>query len=930
MTRKAMESAINRLQNQHLGPGANKKKEVLSRAYHEAMERIMSQKAGIRNLAERTLLWITCAKRPLTISELQHALAVELETDAIDDQNFPAVEDMVSACAGLVTIDEESRIIRLVHYTMQEYFAQHQEQWFCQAEETVTSVRVTYLLFGAFDSGPCTGLHDMKQRLQHNPLYDYAARNWGHHARASSSSSELRKLLWTFLSSGKRLMASNQARLASKVPGGGVEHPTMTPSHIVAFFGLSDLIIPIGKRHGMCTKSSEGQTPMSLAAENGHDVVVKMLLEQNRVDKNARAFRYLWTPLSLAASNGHFAVCKLLLDDNEVEPDPRDSGGRTPLSWAAGNGHVDVVELLLADSRVALDSKATWFYKGRTPVMWAAVNGRIAVVELFLKTGRVEHDSNDDDGRTLLSYMAQYGSSELVKQIMAKEDVMHDQKDHLGRTALSWAAQNGRVAVTEQLLARDDVDSHSKDRDIRTPLSWAAQSGHEAVVRTLLATNTINLNIKDNNGHTPLSRAVRCGHNTMVELLLNTTGVISNLKDRNGLSLSALAARNGHNELAKLLPEVESISMSSLLPIAKFHRVGRSHPTTHTAQISSEQSPSLGSQSDIYSLDNYTVMRPMGMGSIRVHLACESCSDIWLCHHAIYCTLHTLKLAMPSSSTRNEPCNRNCPKSGLSEILMDYLRQDEDYLHLLHYASRLVLQDKLFLAPMKLDSPDLRVLDFGTGIGEWAIEFADENPQATVVGMDSSPIQPEWIPRNLQFEPEGYDYIHCCYLAGSIADWPALIDQLYYHLRPGGWIELQDISIRLYSEDDTLEPDNPLVRLMDSLKDVHDKIGCMLDAAPQFEGWVREAGFECIKDQRFRFPVGTWPKDSNLKKIGACLRNNFTCGIDAFTVKPLVDHLGWSQEEVEVLTAEVRKAAKSSDVHAMFDFIVVTAQKPEE
>jgi hypothetical protein len=39
-------------------------------------------------------------------------------------------EDMVSVCAGLVTVDEESNIIRLAHYTTQEYFNQTREKWF--------------------------------------------------------------------------------------------------------------------------------------------------------------------------------------------------------------------------------------------------------------------------------------------------------------------------------------------------------------------------------------------------------------------------------------------------------------------------------------------------------------------------------------------------------------------------------------------------------------------------------------------------------------------------------------------------------------------------------------------------------------------------------------------------------------------------------
>jgi hypothetical protein len=150
------------------------------------MERIESQKTGFQALAKQVLSWIIYAKRPLTTLELRHALAVEVGESQLDEENLPDIEDMVSVCAGLVTVDEQSDIIRLVHYTTQEYFERTRKNWFANAETDIAMICVTYLSFNAFEPGFCLTDERFEAQLQLNPLYDYAARNWGYHVRGAS------------------------------------------------------------------------------------------------------------------------------------------------------------------------------------------------------------------------------------------------------------------------------------------------------------------------------------------------------------------------------------------------------------------------------------------------------------------------------------------------------------------------------------------------------------------------------------------------------------------------------------------------------------------------------------------------------------------------------------------------------------------------
>jgi len=57
---------------------------------------------------------------------------------------------------------------------------------------------------------------------------------------------------------------------------------------------------------------------------------------------------YARTPLSYAAMEGQEAVVKLLLAWDDIDANLKDRHGQTPLLYAADRGHEAVVKLLLA------------------------------------------------------------------------------------------------------------------------------------------------------------------------------------------------------------------------------------------------------------------------------------------------------------------------------------------------------------------------------------------------------------------------------------------------------------------------------------------------------------------------------------------------------------------------------------------------------
>jgi ankyrin repeat protein len=375
------------------------------------MKRIAGQVTDSEELAKQVLSWIICSKRPLFISELQHALAVEIGTTELNRENIPHVQDIVSVCAGLVTVDEESGIIRLIHYTAQEYFERIQKDLFPEAESDITKTCVTYISFDKFERGYCPTNKQFRERLQSNELYYYASRYWGHHARAAST---FIPEVIHFLQKKTQVAASVQALLSTDYHSThGRRFPLESIGlHLAVYLDNKEyinILIKIGSEINM--KDNLGQTPLWSASENGNETVVKLLLDTNKAEIESKDTKSR-TPLCWASRNGHEAVVKLLLNTGRVEVDLKDKYDRTPLSLAAEGGHKAIVKLLLDTGKVDINLKnnVSW-----TPLSLATRNGHEAIFKLLLDSSKVDINSKDRQGRTPLSLATTNGHMAVVE-----------------------------------------------------------------------------------------------------------------------------------------------------------------------------------------------------------------------------------------------------------------------------------------------------------------------------------------------------------------------------------------------------------------------------------------------------------------------------------------------------------------------------------
>lgn len=226
------------------------------------------------------------------------------------------------------------------------------------------------------------------------------------------------------------------------------------------------------------------------------------------------------------------------------------------------------------------------------------------------------------------------------------------------------------------------------------------------------------------------------------------------------------------------------------------------------------------------------------------------------------------------------------------------------------------------------------------------MDLADQYPNATFHGMDLSPIQPEWVPENVLFvvddiehfsgwmyPKEKFDYIHIRDTTHSIKNRPQMWDRIFKHLKPGGYVEIQEYQYILGCDDDSC--DGPYA-MRDFLNFLHQGMaarGANAHAILYVEEELKAAGFQDIQRKTFKCPIGPWPKKPRLQECGHLMRDVIMFGLNGLSGRPLRDGLGWTKIQIEMFLVEVRKSLSEEvnglpKYHSYFPFHDIYARKP--
>jgi ankyrin repeat protein len=460
-------------------------------AYDKTMKMIELQDEGYRRLAKHTLSWVAFSKTPLTVTELQHALAIEPGKNVLDINNITKLDIIVMACAGLITVQEAraGSTVHLVHGTTQRYFDKTEHRWFGNVRPRLARLSLNYLTFHAFDSGPCEADDLLAYREAQYPLYVYLRRCLPEYIEGHEEDAGVKLMLEKFFLSDMHVQAHMQA-------------PTLMPRYFNGSTGLHAVII-----HRMGT-------------------LIPFLLTRGANKPNKVGLM----PLHLAVLLRFYEGIEALTSSSAVDCNATTQEGRTALSCACEEGDVKSVQLLLAcheiDCNLADES-------GRTPLTYALEYRRVALVRLLLGHSATDCISPDLRGRVPLAYAVLGGSEDCIQDILERPEVDVNTVIESWTTILHWAIHKRKMLTISYVLGKPSLDVNMVDHMERTPLTLSMENRSEQAARLLLSRKDVKLCLPHEAGPGLLIRAVKWCQPDLMELLLAALGYNILAKDNN-------------------------------------------------------------------------------------------------------------------------------------------------------------------------------------------------------------------------------------------------------------------------------------------------------------------------------------------------------------------------------------------------------------
>jgi ankyrin repeat protein len=544
---------------------------TLNETYEAAMQRIKDQEPDHRDIALKTLAWLTYAFRSLSLRELQHALAIEPGNIELDEELIMDGQSITALCAGLVIVDQGTNLVNLVHYTTRKYFEETRSTYFPNFHASITLNCATYL---ALDALKDANIWELVRRF---PLACYAAQYMAEHARRTPEESlepsvlevlcqllsdpDKRKPLLSLLDglaliqSGFYSSNKSAGQLTEKAEEYDADSEMRTLFETALDVGRSAKTHPAAKEDEVEEINGSAR---SLSTSTMADESVETTTDSRFNESDDR----LWdtklgatripevTALHLAASMGLAKVASMLLGTTS-NVDAVDETGKTALAVAMERGFEKAVEFLL-NSGACVN-----LYHGHgrailllvTERSWYKAGEIIAEKSKSTLKGHTAIHANDGVSFLLAAYEGKTEEVErLFESAKASEDVNHD----IGAMALFLAVEREDRNTVQTLLSLG-LNPNIKDNTGQASLHRAARRANAAMIKLLLERGA-EVDSKDDDGRTPWSANVRIADKHVLRVLLDA-GADPSARGLQGVSELYTAAKDGETDCVKYMLE---------------------------------------------------------------------------------------------------------------------------------------------------------------------------------------------------------------------------------------------------------------------------------------------------------------------------------------------------------------------------------------
>ncbi|KAK7031953.1 ankyrin [Favolaschia claudopus] len=486
----------------------------LDHTYDNIMHHIKCLRDTEQEIAQSALVWVANARRTLTALELCEAIGIEPGVTKRNKDNITGIKVIIPLCMGLIILDEQSSLVRLVHFTAQDYLDKVQSQKLPSAHFQIARSLFTYLNFKEVAEIGLESLMQSKQlkdlKSQH-ALIDYC-----------------------------RYCLTHAQLCEEKLKYEAIKSCVCHVGRLTIGWDCYPWNYCLQPGSPCCLRNAVAET-LKAAACDGHERIVQLLLESG-AEVNVQG-GYYGTALQAAAINGSENIMQMLLDRG-AEANIEGGEYGSALQAAAYWGHETTVQMLL-DKGAAVNSEGGEY---GTALQAAAYWGHENTVRMLLKRGAEVNIEGGEYG-TALHAAAYSGCENIVQMLLNIGADVNAQGGEYG-TALQAAAYWGCETIVQLLFDRG-VEIDIKGGEYGTALHAAAHKGHETVVQMLLDKGA-EVNIEGGKYGTALQSAAYGGHETIVQILLDQGAEINVNSGIFGTALQA-AACEGHNTLVQRL-----------------------------------------------------------------------------------------------------------------------------------------------------------------------------------------------------------------------------------------------------------------------------------------------------------------------------------------------------------------------------------------